>query len=291
METTELGLVVAQQLTGIQDLHYGFWDEDAKPEIEDFFEAQNRYSEFVISHIREAAGDKTARILDIGCGTGIMLARLLESGYQVDGVIPSAILKEQVDQRVSSLAVDYKPVIYDCFFEDFPEPERNQQYDLVYFAESFQYIPMDDNFGVIKSILKPGGKILICDFFRTGNDGDGGPGDGSMGGGHPLSEFYDFIKNDFEILNDQDVTKNVSPSLELLNDVLMNRLYPAIQTCDTFFKTKYRILSGLFKFWFRKKLKRLKFKYFSGYRSKPVYERYKTYHLIVLKYKVLQKQS
>jgi hypothetical protein len=32
---------------------------------------------------------------------------------------------------------------------------------------------------VIKSILKPGGKILICDFFRTGNDGDGAPGDGS----------------------------------------------------------------------------------------------------------------
>jgi SAM-dependent methyltransferase len=284
METTELGLVVAQQLTGIEDLHYGFWDEDAKPEIADFFEAQSRYSEFVISNITEAAGDKSARILDVGCGTGIMLARMLEAGYLVDGVIPSATLKEQVDRRVSALNVAYKAKVYDCFFEDFPEPERNRQYDLVYFSESFQYIAMDDNFRVIKSVLKPGGKVLICDFFRTGNDGDGLPGDGSMGGGHPISDFFEFIKDDFEIEKDRDITGNVSPSLELLNDILMNRLYPAIQTCDTFFRAKYALLSRLFRFWFRKKLKRLKFKYFSGYRSKPVYERYKTYHLIVLKY-------
>jgi len=287
METTELGLLVAQQLTGIEDLHYGFWDEDAKPEVSDFFEAQNRYSEFVISNIVEAAGDKSARILDVGCGTGIMLGRLLESGYQVDGVIPSATLKDQVDQRVSSLNVDYKPEIYECFFEYFPGSERNQQYDLVYFSESFQYIPMDENFGIIKSLLKPGGKILICDFFRTGNDGDGGPGDGSMGGGHPLSEFYEFIKSDFEIVKDRDITKNVSPSLELLNDILMERLYPAIQSFDAFFKAKYSFIRRLIRFYLRKKLRRLKFKYFSGYRSKPVYERYKTYHLIILKYKGL----
>ena len=37
METTEFGLVVAQQLTGTEDLHYGFWDMDARPKVEDFF--------------------------------------------------------------------------------------------------------------------------------------------------------------------------------------------------------------------------------------------------------------
>jgi len=283
METSELGLVVVQQLFGMEELHYGFWDEDAKPEVEEFIKAQDRYSEFVISNIREAAGDTSGRILDVGCGTGIMLTRLLESGYRVDGVVPSAILKEQVDKRVDSLDVGYEPNIYKCFFEDFPESERNRQYDLVYFSESFQYIPMEDSFEVIKSVLKPGGKVLICDFFRTGNDGDGGPGDGSMGGGHLLSGFYEFIKGDFEIVKDQDITKNVSPSLELLNEVLMNRIHPAILSFDTYFRAKYPLLRRLIKFYLRKRLKRLKFKYFSGYRSKPVYERYKTYHLIVLK--------
>ena len=127
-------------------------------------------------------------------------------------------------------------------FEDFPESERNNQYDLIFFSESFQYISMIKGFPVLKSLIKEKGKILICDFFKTVHHGDGGPGDKSMGGGHRLNEFYDMIKGSYKIIKDEDITVNVSPNLELMNDILMNRINPTIKYYIFFMSSVSEIL-------------------------------------------------
>ncbi|UCH13289.1 MAG: class I SAM-dependent methyltransferase [Bacteroidales bacterium] len=282
MDSKELGLVIPQQLLGLQDLHYGFWDEGRKPEIADFVNAQKRYSEFIIASIRDSVDNTSAKILDVGCGTGAMISELIKLGYQVDGVIPSAFFKEKIEQRLRDIDSTNKSIIYNCMFEDFPESERRNQYDLIFFSESFQYISMIKGFPVLQSLLKEKGKILICDFFKTVHHGDGGPGDKSMGGGHRLNEFYDMIKGSYKILKDEDITGNVSPNLELMNDILMNRISPTIKYVDLFLVKRYRIIYTFLKFCFRKRIKKLDYKYFSGYRSKETFERYKTYHLIIL---------
>lgn len=282
MDSKELGLVIPQQLLGLQDLHYGFWDKNRKPEIAEFVDAQKRYSEFIISSIRESVDSTSSKILDVGCGTGAMITELLKLGCQVDGVIPSAFFKEKIEQRLRDIDKTNISRIYNCMFEDFPESERRNQYDLIYFSESFQYISMIKGFPVLKSLLKEKGKILICDFFKTVHHGDGGLGDKSMGGGHRLNEFYDMIKGSYKILKDEDITGNVSPNLELMNDILMNRINPTIKYIDIFLAKKYRVIYKFLKFCFRKKMKKLNYKYFSGYRSKETFERYKTYHLIIL---------
>ena len=103
-----------------------------------------------------------------------------------------------------------------------------------------------------------------------------------MGGGHRLNEFYDLIKGSYKILKDDDITGNVSPNLELMNDILLNRINPTIKYIDIFLAKKYRVIYKFLKFCFRKKMKKLNYKYFSGYRSKEMFEKYKTYHLIIL---------
>jgi SAM-dependent methyltransferase len=282
MDSKELGLVVPQKLLGLEDLHYGFWEKDQKPAIGDFIKAQQRYSDFLLTAIKEAAGDKPARMLDVGCGTGTMIYELVKSGYNVDGVIPSAFLKEKIEQKLQDISANYKSIIFDCKFEDFPEEQKRNRYDLIFFSESFQYVSMKKSFPILKSLLADNGRIVICDFFKTVHHGDGGPGDKSMGGGHHLNDFYEMVAGSFRITRDEDITANVSPNLELLNDILMNRVSPVINYIDLFLAGRYRYIYRFLKFCFRKRLKKLNYKYFSGYRSRETFEKYKTYHLIIL---------
>ena len=135
----------------------------------------------------------------------------------------------------------------------------------------------------LKSILKPNGRVLISDFFKSVHHGDGGFGDKSFGGGHPIKKFYRLIDdNNFKILNDVDITGNLSPNIELVDKIVMGRIYPAIQTIDDYLTEKHPVIYKILKFFYRKKMKKLKYKYFSGYRNKKTFEKYKTYLLIIL---------
>lgn len=287
MDSREFGLVAGQQLTGMEDLHYGLWEEGETPSILGAKEAQNRYTKLILDSIAEYSGEpSTTKILDVGCGTGVILKKLLEMGYKVDGVIPAAYLKKQVDQRVASLNGISQPTIYDCNFEDFPPSDRSNQYDIVLFSESYQYISMAAGFTIMRQLLKSDGKVVVCDFFKTEHDGDGGPGDKSFGGGHALDQFYRGIEeHGYTILHDDDITRRISPTIAMVDEILMQRIYPTLQTLSAYLDGRHRFGFGIFKRLFRKKLEKLKYKYFSGHRSQAVFERYKSYHHVVLKLK------
>ena len=284
MDSKELGLVIIQQLTGIQDLHYGYWDENAKPTILEFTTAQKRYSDGIISSISEVLGTATnARILDVGCGTGGILVQLLQRGYQVDGVIPAAYLKEQLDKRLQQIHTSYVPKIYECLFEKYPETDSSARYDLVFFSESFQYVLIEQCFMKLKSILKKQGKVLICDFFKSIHHDDQGVGDKCIGGGHDINIFYKLIEDyNFNILKDSDITKNLSPNMELIDEILMQRVYPATRIIDKYLVREHPIIQKGLKLIFRKKINKINLKYFSGLRNKQVFEKYKTYRLVIL---------
>jgi len=126
VDSRELGLVAGQQLTGMDDLHYGLWEEGETPSILGAKEAQERYTQLILDTIAQHGGEPAdTRVLDVGCGTGVILKRLLQLGYRVDGVIPAAYLKKQVDQRIAELDVSWQPTIYECNLEDFPTATIN----------------------------------------------------------------------------------------------------------------------------------------------------------------------
>lgn len=285
MNSKELGLVLGQQLLGVDDLHYGLWNDDLPLGFANLAEAQQRYTDQIINALPSPEGGDT-RVIDIGCGTGHILAQLLARGFQADGLVPAPKLAEQVRKR---LAAQDKPArLFESTFEQFPIEERRDYYDAALFSESYQYIPMQASFPILAQIVKPGGLVVICDFFKTEHAGDGQPGDGSFGGGHKMHQFYTELgKHPFSLLEDIDITKQVSPNIKLLDETLMLRLVPAGQTLDRYLRENYPrtwgVIKSIFKLFFGKKIEKQKYKYFTGNRTQEVFERYKTYRLLVLK--------
>jgi SAM-dependent methyltransferase len=278
MDSKELGLVLAKQLLDVEDLHYGLWDDDLELKLANITIAQQRYNDMLIAELPRPP--EQVRVLDIGCGTGHLMRQLLDRGYQVDGVIPAADLCRAVRERLKD-HTGYAPRIFECRFEELPQ-DSARGYDVALFSESFQYIPLAASLPRLPHLLKPGGVLLNCDFFKTEAEGDGRPGDRSFKGGHSLREFRSRIADTpFALLKDEDITWRVSPNLELLNDLLMNRIKPAGLTLHRYLAGNYPLLSRI-AFWpLRKRLAKANYKYFSGFRSREVFERYKTYHLMV----------
>lgn len=283
MSSRELGLVLAQQLLDVEDLHYGLWDDDLDVSLGNIALAQQRYTDLLLEWLERLTANRPAPcLLDVGCGTGHLLQQLLEQGYRADAVNPSVALNALVRERLARLPA-CSATLFETTFESLPFQQLQQHYDVLLFSESFQYIPLPVIFSRVPGLLRPGGQLLICDFFKTAAHCDGEDGDRSFSGGHVLADFYQAVeKSAFHIRHDEDLTTRVSPNIALLDEWLTQRLHPALLSIDDYLLGAYPKLTRLIKWLARHKLARARYKYLSGHRSQAVFEKYKSYRLLVL---------
>ena len=281
MDSRELGLVLGQQLLNVDDMHYGMWDDDIELKLANVATAQQRYTDMLLADI-ETTSIEHPKVIDIGCGTGHILEQMVNRGYRADGLVPAPGFAKLVNERLEKYSHN-SAKLFQIPFEQFPVDKYLAYYDVALFSESFQYIPMRKSFDILHKIVRPGGRVIICDFFKTKNTGDGGVGDGTFGGGHRWEQFDSLLETlPFAVLTDEDITKKMSPNLALVNELLMNTVAPAGKTIGRYLSLNYPKTTKSIAFLFRKKLNRLKQKYFMGLRNQETFERYKTYRHIVL---------
>jgi len=268
-DSREVGLEILYLMLrhhpGSHHLHYGYWDNGLEPTIANLPKAQEAYCEFLLSHIPKG----TRSILDVGCGVGALSRHLQDAGYDVECISPSRQFA-----RYARELLDEGTPIHLCYYEDFVPAHR---YDLVLFSESFQYVNIEQALEKTASVMKDNGHLLICDFFKTG-----APGKSPMGGGHKLPRFWKAVEaNSLEVIEDIDITEKTAPTMKLMNDMLIAVASPARDLLSDFLHGRHPFLTRFFEWSFRKKLKKVERKYFSGNRDPATFAKYKTYRLFI----------
>lgn len=265
----EIGLHIFKFFLKTEYLHYGYFSDGLEADISNLAEAQKRYA----GHLKSNIPEGTKSILDVGCGSGRFAKELMDAGYQVDAVSPGKILTKRAKELLGDTST--------IFQTKFQKLETEKKYDLILFSESFQYIPLDESVPKALSLLNTGGYIMICDFFKTDPEKKS-----KLGGGHDFNAFLEQLtKYPLEIIKEEDITKETSPTIDLVNQFSKEVLYPSYTLGFLLAEDRFPFLTKLVKWKYRKKLEKIEKKHFSGERSGENFKKYKKYMFYLLKVK------
>ena len=265
----DIGLVIGRFFMGSEDLHYGYWPNGKDASVQNFAHAQDSHSELIMNQIPENIN----YILDVGGGSGNLALKLINNGYSVDCVIPSAFLAEQAKTKLGN-----ESVIHICGFEQMPSTKA---YDLIIFSESFQYVKMKKSLQKIEKMTSPNGHLLICDFFRRDL-----PEKSPIGGGHSWQGFKDTISTlPFQQVTDLDISIETAPTIDLLDQFCQDVLMPISEMSGSYLQYNYPYLTALLNWKLKKRIEKIRRTYLSGELNGESFKKFKTYRLLLYKRK------
>ena len=235
----DIDALLSQILDGKGFLHYGYWPDRTADEISliRLARAQQAYFDELAGAIPEG----TTSILDVGSGTGSNALRLLQKGYSVECLCPSAKLNEIARQKLPQ-----GTVIHECLFEDF---STDAVYDVLLFAESFHYL--DAPRALAQAAARARKHIVIFDYFPRV--------DGGIRQGISHREFTRLVSKfaAFRIVSDRDVTACIAPTFEVLDRVANDHVRPFLGKAIAEFRMEHRVWSFFLSYPLRKLARRL----------------------------------
>jgi len=104
------------------------------------------------------------RVLDIGCGGGILAEPMARLGGQVTGIdaTPEAIEAAKTHAIATDLAIDYRCITAEAL------AETGARYDIIYASEVIEHVTDRHLFAAsIATMLAPGGTVVITTINRT----------------------------------------------------------------------------------------------------------------------------
>ncbi|TXH70021.1 MAG: bifunctional 2-polyprenyl-6-hydroxyphenol methylase/3-demethylubiquinol 3-O-methyltransferase UbiG [Thiothrix sp.] len=153
---TELN-VDPNEIRKFESIAHRWWD----PESE--FKPLHAINPLRLNYVDERAGLKNKRVLDVGCGGGILAESMARRGASVKGIDlgEGPLSVASLHALDSQVEVDYQQIAVEALAE-----QEAGQYDIVTCMEMLEHVPVPES--VIQAcarLVKPGGDV----FFSTIN--------------------------------------------------------------------------------------------------------------------------
>lgn len=265
----DIGLRFAQKVFGLKYLHYGYF-ENVPTTLDQLPAAQEVYVQQVLSHIPA----DVKKILDVGCGAGGVALNLVNRGMDVTCVDPDPFMLEKTSE-LTNHRIQKKNDFYEKA-DGLPE----NHFDMVLMSESCQYVPFGEGFRQHRRFLRPGGYVLISDFFKI-RDLDLPYLSKS---GHRFEEFVkEAAAQGFELVTDRDITRQTAPTHEIYQKILLEKAFPVAEALFEYVERRYPKFYKMMVYFVGKKVLFLKQKYSS--QGADIFIKYKSYRILLFKKK------
>jgi len=266
----DIALRLMQRLFNVEHLHYGYFD-GIKPEVKNLPAAQAAYVKLLLSFLPRDA----KKIFDVGCGTGGVASELVRKGHQVTCIAPDPVLVEMTEKRTGG-----KIRAFIDLYENIDQEVEHGSFDLILMSESCQYIKPDPGWINHDRFLRPGGYILVADFFKAKPPDSINPSKA----GQPLDDFLRRAEeNGFKVIRKLDITDQVAPTMDIYQDIILTKVFPIAQAIFEFMERRFPFLYRILRALLAKKILKLKDRYEK--QGSVLFKDYKRYMIFLLQKK------
>lgn len=147
------------EIAKFEALAHRFWDSEGE------FKPLHRLNPVRAEYIAARAGISGARVLDVGCGGGLLAEALARRGAKVTAIdlAPAMIQTAQLHAAEAGLAIDYR-------VQDAAELAKQAPgaYDVVCCMEMLEHVADPAAFlGVLGTLVRPGGAVFVSTLNRN----------------------------------------------------------------------------------------------------------------------------
>lgn len=214
-------------------LHAGYFSEIPESgesiSLKDIREAMRKYCDLALTRV--APGQS---VLDVGCGMGGLLKLLADAGARPTGLTPNPAHVEHIRRKYPEI-----PLIVSGLEHLDTNPYRHS-FDVIVSLEAFHNIPMETGLRKVSELMKPDGRWILIDYYRTRLPA-------YNRSGYLLDDFRSALAcGGFRVIEEIDITDHALPALAFAHALATRVAIPGVEFALADFFRRHWLLEYLF---------------------------------------------